>query len=151
MSDHIGEATKKVIDLDALEKLADEATPGPWGAADWDDDFGDNLFTVEASEPEVLHEGQSSIWPYGIRRMRVAETIEGQRPTEDAAFIAAANPATIKALIAELKEARRLLADLMVWFGKYPEFKPNPDYMSGVTEDIAKTRAFLARNGKGEG
>lgn len=26
MTDHIGEATKKVIDLDALEKLADEAT-----------------------------------------------------------------------------------------------------------------------------
>lgn len=58
--------------------------------------------------------------------------------------------ATIKALIADLTEARGLLADLMVWFGKYPEFKPNPDYMSGVTQDIAKTRAFLARNGKGE-
>lgn len=93
-------------DLDALEKLADEATPGPWIAADWDDDFGENLFTVEASEPEVLREGQSSIWPDGIRRMRVAETIEGQRPAEDAAFIAAANPATVKALIAELRVYR---------------------------------------------
>ncbi|WP_082064367.1 hypothetical protein [Brevundimonas sp. KM4] len=56
-----------------------------------------------------------------------------------------------EALIAELKEAKGLLADLMTWFGKYPEFKPNPDYMIGVTEDISKTRAFLARNGKGEG
>ena len=59
-------------------------------------------------------------------------------------------PGGVEALIAELKEARGLLADLMVWFGKYPEFKPNPDYMSGVTEDIAKTRAFLARNGESQ-
>ena len=153
MSDHIGKATT-MIDLDALEKLADEATPGPWGAADWDDDFGDNLFTVEASEPEVLHEGQSSIWPDGIRRMRVAETIEGQRPTEDAAFIAAANPATIKALIAELKEARaiiRPLADCEI-------IEPDQPLADDITArylfsmgEIRAARAFLARNGKGEG
>lgn len=125
------------IDLDALEKLADEATPGPW-------------------EPVSLS-GYGS--PFSIRMAYQSDNpnaskthygIQSVRTRGDAHFIAAANPATIKALIAELKEARRLLADLMVWFGKYPEFKPNPDYMSGVTEDIAKTRAFLARNGESQ-
>ena len=125
------------IDLDALEKLAKAATPGEW-------------------EPTSLS-GYGS--PFSIRMAYQSDNpnaskthygIQSVRTRGDAHFIAAANPATIKALIAELREARGLLADLMVWFGKYPEFKPNPDYMSGVTEDIAKTRAFLARNGESQ-
>lgn len=75
MTDHIVEANKKVIDLDALEKLADRCS------------FGDPWYTEE----NLL--GRQNF---------------GQFLTQDRAFIAAANPATIKALIAELKEARTM-------------------------------------------
>lgn len=91
----------------ALERLADAATQGPWSAADWDDDFGENKFTVQATVPEKLSPGQTSIWPDGIRCLRVAETAEGERPAEDAAFIAAANPEAIKRLIAAARQASR--------------------------------------------
>lgn len=92
-----------MTDTDKLKRLAEAATPGPWSAADWDDDFGENRFTVQATEPEKLSPGQSSIWPDGIRSIRVAETEYGQRPLEDAAFIAAANPQAILSLIAEIE------------------------------------------------
>jgi hypothetical protein len=93
-----------MIDLDELERLARNATPGPWFAADWGNDFGDNLTTIEAQEPEVLYAGQSSIWPDGIQKLRIAETEEGERPIEDAAYIAAANPAVILELIRMVRE-----------------------------------------------
>ncbi len=61
----------------------------------------------------------------------------GQFLPQDRAFIAAANPATIKALIAELKEAREHLARCV-------ELVPAPGAIEAAD-------AFLARNGKGEG
>ncbi len=61
----------------------------------------------------------------------------GQFLPQDRAFIAAANPATIKALIAELKEAREHLARCV-------ELVPAPGAIDAAD-------AFLARNGKGEG
>lgn len=91
------------VDHAELKRLAEGATPGPWGAADWDDDFGENKFTIQATEPEKLSPGKSSIWPNGVRCLRVAETIEGERPPEDAAFIAAANPAVVLALLSEIE------------------------------------------------
>lgn len=103
-------STAEVLWLDEwseLERLAEAATPGPWSAADWDDDFGENRFTVQATEPEKLSPGQSFIWPDGIRCLRVAETMEGERPAEDAAFIAAANPDTVLRLISALSQAYR--------------------------------------------
>lgn len=60
----------------------------------------------------------------------------GQFLPQDRAFIAAANPATIKALIAELKEARSTVEELLY---------------AHTDKSIAMAEAFLARNGKGEG
>lgn len=111
-------------DLDALEKLADEATPGPW-------------------EP-VSISGYGS--PFSIRMAYQSDNpnaskthygIQSVRTRGDAHFIAAANPATIKALIAELREARGLLKEAL------------DDFISDEMEQAI--RAFLARNGKGEG
>jgi hypothetical protein len=62
-------------------------TPTPWFAADWSHDFGTNFTTVEARSKEILRPGQSSIWPDGIAKRRVAETTDGDNPIEDAAFI----------------------------------------------------------------
>lgn len=106
MSDHIGEATKKVIDLDALEKLADEATASGGG---WE-------CSTEAGS----------------------------------AFIEATDPATIKALIAELKEAHSVIERL----GASEAFDM-PQAISGplageIRARMDYARAFLARNGKGE-
>lgn len=86
---------------DKLKRLAEAATQGTWCVSDWTQDGGQNRWTIETSEQEAVVEGQSSIWPDGIRKIRVAETEYGQRPTEDAAYIAAANPKSILALIAE--------------------------------------------------
>ena len=111
------------IDLDALEKLADEATPGPW-------------------EPVSLS-GYGS--PFSIRMAYQSDNpnaskthygIQSVRTRGDAHFIAAANPATIKALIAELKDARTTVEELLY---------------AHTDKSIATGRAFLARNGKGEG
>jgi len=93
-----------MIDLDALEKLADRCS------------FGDPWYTEE----NLL--GRQNF---------------GQFLPQDRAFIAAANPATIKALIAELKEAREHLARCV-------ELVPEPGAIEAAD-------AFLARNGKGEG
>jgi hypothetical protein len=103
MTDHIGEATKKVIDLDALEKLADRCS------------FGDPWYTEE----NLL--GRQNF---------------GQFLLQDRAFIAAANPATIKALVAELRDARSTIEELLY---------------AHTDKSIAMAEAFLARNGKGEG
>lgn len=114
------------IDLDALEKLADEATPGPW--------------KVDRSYPNRLPGGISQDGTEG--RAAITRFNAFAKPTQpfaerNAAFIAAANPATIKALIAELKEAREHLARCV-------ELVPAPGAIEAVD-------AFLARNGKGEG
>lgn len=84
MTDHIGEATQKVIDLDALEKLADGIIGG------W-------------SKSRTIYEPEA---------------------------------ATIKALIAELKAGRAAVEELLY---------------AHTDKSIAMGRAFLARNGKGEG
>ena len=110
------------IDLDALEKLADEATPGDWFA------------TADDQEPE-----------WNVRQSTDGLLVAAltysdftlQQDARNAAFIAAANPATIKALIAELKEAREHLARCV-------ELVPAPGAIEAAD-------AFLARNGKGEG
>lgn len=115
-----------------------------------------NMPTVELTDDMLfkIETGETVTWGELKRRQYEQAVRNFNTMREDGSLPAPASPLPgggVESLIAELKEARRLLADLMVWFGKYPEFKPNPDYMSGVTEDIAKTRAFLARNGKGEG
>lgn len=115
-------------DLDALEKLADRCS------------FGDPWYTEE----NLL--GRQNF---------------GQFLPQDRAFIAAANPATIKALIAELKALQAFAADEIAlafsagfndaigrekWDDCY-------DFAAVKSLDYRndRIRAFLARNGKGEG
>lgn len=114
------------IDLDALEKLADEATPGSWRTAIY-------------SRERVIVAGPT--FKAFIKVLSKPPQSNGKecaiQADANAAFIAAANPATIKALIAELKEAKKHLARCV-------ELVP----ASGAIE---AADAFLARNGKGEG
>lgn len=113
-------------DLDALEKLADEATPGKWRNAVY-------------SRERVIVAGLAS--KAFVKVLGKPPHSNGKdcaiQADANAAFIAAANPATIKALIAELKEAREHLARCV-------ELVPAPGAIEAAD-------AFLARNGKGEG
>lgn len=75
------------IDLDELERLANDATGGPWTA-------------------QNLHiEGCSSKW-----EERVAAVSRLPRREENAAYIAAMNPITTKALIARIRELEAQVA-----------------------------------------
>ena len=74
-----------MIDLDKLEALAKAATPGPWSADGRDDLIG----------------------PIGSSLIRGEHGCEGYfAMDEDAEYCAAANPATILALIAEVRASR---------------------------------------------
>ena len=120
MTDQVPDAKKKVIDLDALEKLADEAeacSPSPW-------QHTPSTRTVHGNESGYLADREGN-W---------IATFDGREEND---FSASADPATIKALIAELREARGLLKEAL------------DDFISDEVEQAI--RAFLARNGKGEG
>lgn len=63
-------------------------TPGPWFVADWQNDFGTDLVTIEARS--VDPSGKSSIWPHGIQKHKIASTEGGENPIADARLISAA-------------------------------------------------------------
>jgi hypothetical protein len=135
-------------DLDALEKLADEATPGPWERMPGRglvrairDDLAVPLFEplepyadplLEASTCRV---GKDVVFRANSQAARESAAI--RQAVHNAAFMVGAQPATIKALVAELKEARGLLQR---WQQPEGQWSANID-----------TSAFLSRNGKGEG
>ena len=80
----------KMIGLDELEKLAKEATPGPWS----------HIRDIVIGDESKLFESYND-------------------NVEDARFVAAANPSTVLDLVAEIKELRSILAELArVDFGK---------------------------------
>lgn len=84
-------------DLDALERLAKAATPGEWRV------LTDYVAGRERWEP-VAYCGTSHIWSDG--------PLVCDDGRADAAFIAAANPETVLALLARLKEVERRNGEL---------------------------------------
>lgn len=78
----------KSVDWERLDLLEAKATKGPWFANDWSQDGGPNETTVESHSVEIVLEGQRGFWPQGIQCHKVAETNDGDKPLEDAAFIA---------------------------------------------------------------
>lgn len=80
-----------------LKELAEKATPGPWSAERW---RHKNDWRVNSENLQSLAE------------LRGADTSANTRTGADAAFIAAANPATVLALIAEVERLTKLAAHL---------------------------------------
>ena len=113
------------IDLDALEKLADEATPGPWN---------DSGHSIDDFDAECMMRME---WIVNGTPADGEEDAINANYRADAAFIAAANPTTIKALIAEVRNLRARAAR---W---------EPSMITSTASSPCS--AFLARNGKGEG
>ena len=112
------------LKLDQLEKLARAATPGPWtthidgtcsGASprivtDAVDEYGEpfDIADLSTSHVETEEARNSGEMPgtYQEKPHRFELTHDGEQVLADAAFIAAANPAVVLALIAELRAAR---------------------------------------------
>lgn len=114
-----------------------EHTKEPWFVADWNDDNGSDLTTIEAREPEELFEGQSHIWPDGIAKKKVADTSEGNNPLEDA-----------RRIVACVNACQRLNTDLLERVTKNGGFGVHPMPQERIEEleqqrDDYKARALM--------
>lgn len=79
------------VDLDALEALAKAATPGPWFASRPGKRYEEGHHVWSKREPEEPDSHDIATYCWG---------------QEEAEFIAAADPSTVLALIAELRQER---------------------------------------------
>ncbi len=88
------------IDKRALRESAEKATPGPWYVHDKPCEDGN--YGIDTSDKEFLAE--AVVW-WGFSRQSIWRE-------EDAKHIAAANPATVLALLDELEAKDKQIADL---------------------------------------
>lgn len=124
--------------LRELKALAEKATPGPWtskeGSTSYpecdDADFWNVVLSPGGKEIVTLHE-------------RYSLKADDRRDYDfDAAFIAAANPATVLSLLAALEEAREREAeqtkafDLLVSTVLAARTTNTRDYMEGLADDL---------------
>jgi len=91
-------------DLDALERAAQAATPGPWyqSGSPW---FSTGSLVLSGSPDR--HAGYMIVDTDPLDYREDIPDGEVADPDDDAAYIAAANPAAIRSLIARLREAER--------------------------------------------
>lgn len=105
------------IDKRALREAAEKATKGQWAV-----EFDDEIYSTD-----------------GVNHEQIA-MVFSENEASDAAFIAAANPVTVLALLDELEAKDRRIAELEAREVKLPELKMLRDYLAGVTmrerEDI---------------
>ena len=87
-----GKANMSDIDLDRLDALADNATPGPWAAQRQFSENGDWIDIVDSEGKPIDFFAFDE-----VKRIAV--------PSPDAKFIAATDPDTVRALIARVREA----------------------------------------------
>lgn len=100
------------LDLDALAAVAEAATPGPW-------EYGIDGWTETIS-------GDGEDWSY-VRRVGeneiTSQMLHGgdldEQTERDHAHIAAFDPPTVLALIAEAREARRLRGEVAALADEY--------------------------------
>lgn len=90
------------VDLDELEALAKVATPGPWGL------YLGAAWQVITDAPDWEQREVATTGPDGSTGSE-----------DDAAFIAAADPSTVIALIAELRQERERADDLETRLSEY--------------------------------
>ena len=135
------------MDLDALKKAAEAATPGPWATdatvivsiADWPIEDGPGWHDWEKARGE----------PIG---RFVAEARTGDAEGDaNSAFIALANPATVLDLIARIEAAEEALTEAASKFADYAVLHaakgtPDADAKAKTNRDMsAMCSAALAR------
>lgn len=90
------------VDVEALARLAEAATPGPWREQGWDEEE-QGYFVLGGGDPGTSAE-----------RMVAYTPVTNPYAASDAAFIAAASPEVVLALIAvqlRLAQALRVIRD----------------------------------------
>lgn len=92
------------IDKQALREAAEKATKGQWAV-----EFDDEIYSTD-----------------GVNHEQIA-MVFSENEARDAAFIAAANPATVLALLDELEAAEKRIAELEARTVKLPEYRNSPD------------------------
>jgi len=95
-------------DLNKLKELAGKATPGPWAMAiDWE------RAAVYSTSKDAYPEGKRVVCS-GNQNNKGRYNAESWSGSDwsDAAFIAAANPATVIGLIEQLEAAQRRIAEV---------------------------------------
>lgn len=84
------------IDLEGLERLAAEATPGPWGITA----LSDSIFS------QMLEDGGANPIGFVYTPAFPERSEHGRKALNNTAYIAAANPQVVAALVAAVKAAR---------------------------------------------
>ncbi|HBL9065104.1 ead/Ea22-like family protein [Enterobacter hormaechei] len=135
------------IDKSALREAAEKATPGPWYVHDKPCEDGN--YGIDTSDKEFLAE--AVVW-WGFARQSIWRE-------EDAKHIAAANPATVLALLDELEAAEKRIAEMQALARGVKQFSEFQICHYGATEDYAKgyidcqnnyNKVLFAAAGKGE-
>jgi hypothetical protein len=93
---------------EALLALAIAATPGPW------EHRGASVASIATGYVAEL-----SGFPHSLASL--SATRGPEQRDRDAAFIAAANPSTVIALLGEIEALRKALERIERWFGEFPE------------------------------
>ena len=112
-----------MIDLDRIEKLAREATPGAWAY----DDTGSDRFVTRAEDME--HEGgrlQIAIMPGWDREYRKEEAA-------NATYIASVSPSVVLKLVAVARAAKNLTDEVEADESEWPNFAALVDALSALT------------------
>lgn len=86
-----------MVDIEELERLAKAATPGPWAVDEECLERHERLYVAKGSEGNLLG-----------RILEVFENclVRGKQRVANAEYIAAANPAAILELVAEVRQLR---------------------------------------------
>lgn len=111
------------IDYQALREKAEKATCGVWSL-----EYGESRFDCDDA---LIHRDVVGYLP--ICRIEGAHPESGfdedfqMEQQANAEFIAAANPATVLALLDELETAKKRIAELEARTVKLPEYRNSPD------------------------
>ena len=92
------------IDKRGLREAAEKATKGRWAV-----EFDDEIYSTD-----------------GVNHEQIA-MVFSENEARDAAFIAAASPTTVLALLASLEAAEKRIAELEARTVKLPEYRNSPD------------------------
>lgn len=126
--------------LSELKAAALAATPGPWVFVDdgWSDGDHANITSAERSDSSIIDiaqvngGGTASYFDEPFRTEQQANTT----------FIASANPAVVLALLAELEEKDKRIADMTTkrdtWFGKVKDLEAKLATPVRLPEDLAQ-------------
>ncbi|WP_430229326.1 ead/Ea22-like family protein [Paraburkholderia tropica] len=106
-----------MIDLDKLEELARAATPGEWHRSDRPAGPFWHIYADHTVGGKPCINGKQSIGSMHAENRRTGSKAYAAMFEANASFVAAANPATILELIAEVRRLRAELNDFISGYG----------------------------------